>query len=68
MKKLLVMAVFLLCGGVWLRAQGDLNEQQKVFFRNEKSLGLLLNSDGLGLSYSELISSIKASSSLISGR
>jgi hypothetical protein len=53
MKKLLILAVVLLCGGVWLRAQGDLNDQQKVFFRNEKSLGLLLNSDGLGLSYRE---------------
>jgi hypothetical protein len=53
MKKLLIIAVVLLCGGVWLRAQGDLNEQQKVFFRNERSFGLLLNSDGLGVSYRE---------------
>jgi hypothetical protein len=53
MKKLLIIAVVLVCSGVWLRAQGDLNEQQKVFFRNEKSLGILLNSDGLGLSYRE---------------
>jgi len=53
MKKLLIVVVVLLCGGVWLRAQGDLNEQQKVFFRNEKSVGLLLNSDGLGVSYRE---------------
>jgi hypothetical protein len=53
MKKLLIIVVVLLCGGVWLRAQGDLNEQQKVFFRNEKSFGLLLNSDGLGVSYRE---------------
>ncbi len=34
-----------------LYAQGELNEQQKVFFRNEKSFAILLNSDGLGLSY-----------------
>jgi len=53
MKKLLIIAVVLLCGRVWLRAQGDLNEQQKVFFRNERSFGLLLNSDGLGVSYRE---------------
>jgi hypothetical protein len=51
MKKLLVVAVFLICGGAWLSAQGDIDEQQKVFFRNEKSYGLLLNSDGIGLSY-----------------
>lgn len=53
MKKLLIIAVVFMCFGVWLRAQGDLNKQQKVFFRNEKSLGLLLNSDGLGISYRE---------------
>lgn len=53
MKKLLAIAVILFYSGLLLRAQGDLNEQQKVFFRNEKSLGLLLNSDGLGLSYRE---------------
>ncbi|MGD0341169.1 MAG: hypothetical protein ABSA76_05630 [Bacteroidales bacterium] len=53
MKRLLIIVVVLLCGGVWLRAQGDLNEQQKVFFRNEKSFGFLLNSDGLGISYRE---------------
>jgi hypothetical protein len=32
-------------------AQGELDEQQKVFFRNEKSFAILLNSDGFGLSY-----------------
>jgi hypothetical protein len=53
MKRLLIIAVVLLCGRVWLRAQGDLNEQQKVFFRNERSFGLLLNSDGIGISYRE---------------
>jgi hypothetical protein len=53
MKKLLVLAVFLLCYGVRLSAQGELDEQQTVFFRNEKSFGLLLNSDGLGVSYRE---------------
>lgn len=40
-------------GSVFLFAQGELNEQQKVFFRNERSIALLLNSDGLGLSYRE---------------
>jgi hypothetical protein len=34
-----------------LYAQGELDQQQKVFFRNEKSLGILLNSDGFGVSY-----------------
>lgn len=53
MKKLLAVAVFFLCSGAWLSAQGDLDEQQKVFFRNERSYGLLLNSDGIGISYRE---------------
>jgi hypothetical protein len=53
MKKLLIIAVgFLLSMDVSF-AQGDLNEQQKIFFRNEKSLGILINTDGFGLSYRE---------------
>jgi len=52
MKKLLI-AVLFLYGAVSIHAQGDINEQQKVFFRNERSFAFLLNSDGLGLSYRE---------------
>src|SRR5664280_398245 len=51
MKKLLILAVVVLVGTISLYAQGELNEQQKVFFRNEKSFAILLNSDGLGVSY-----------------
>lgn len=51
MKKLLILAVLVLYGTIVLYAQGDLNQQQKVFFRNEKSFGILLNTDGLGISY-----------------
>jgi len=51
MKKLLILAVIIVFGIDSLYAQGELDEQQKVFFRNERSLGLLLNSDGLGASY-----------------
>ena len=50
MNKLLISAVFLF----WvfsLHGQGDLNEQQRVFFRNERSFAILLNTDGYGLSY-----------------
>ena len=32
-------------------AQGELNEQQRVFFRNERSFAILLNTDGYGGSY-----------------
>ena len=51
MKKLLILAVMVLFGTVSLFAQGELNEQQKIFFRNEKSFAFLLNSDGFGVSY-----------------
>lgn len=51
MKKLLIIAVIVLFGIVTLYAQGDLNEQQKVFIRNERSFAILLNTDGFGLSY-----------------
>lgn len=53
MKKLLIIAVVFFFGAISLNAQGDLNEQQKVFFRNEKSFAFLLNSDGVGISYRE---------------
>ncbi len=51
MKRLLILAVIVLYGTFSLYAQGELNEQQKVFFRNEKSFAILLNTDGVGLSY-----------------
>jgi hypothetical protein len=50
MKRLLLSAViffFLLA----VHGQGDLNEQQRVFFRNEKSFGFQINSDGIGFSF-----------------
>lgn len=51
MKKLLILAVIVFFGTITLYAQGELNEQQKVFFRNEKSFAILLNTDGAGISY-----------------
>jgi hypothetical protein len=51
MKKLLITAVIIITGIDYVYGQGDLNEQQKIFFRNEKTLGILLNTDGWGLSY-----------------
>ena len=40
MNKLLIIAVFVLFGVFSVFAQGELNEQQKVFFRNERSFGI----------------------------
>ncbi|HLN22306.1 MAG TPA: hypothetical protein VK213_14530 [Bacteroidales bacterium] len=50
MKRLLIL--FLIsASAISVFAQGELDEQQRVFFRNERSLGLQLNSDGIGISY-----------------
>ena len=51
MKRLLILVVAFIFSLLSLNAQGDLNEQQKVFFRNEKSFGIQLNTDGIGFSY-----------------
>ena len=51
MKKLLVVAVIFTYTAISLYAQGDLDEQNKAFYRNERSFGILLNTDGIGFSY-----------------
>lgn len=51
MRKLLITLILTGCYAIPALAQGELSEQQKIFFRNERSFGVLLNSDGFGLSY-----------------
>jgi len=47
---------YLFCYGLYhlitlsLLAQGELSEQPRIFYRNEKSIGVLLNSNGYGIS------------------
>lgn len=53
MRKLLFIIVLTNICTLALLGQGELNKQQKVFFRNERSFAVLLNSDGFGLSYRE---------------
>lgn len=53
MKKLLILVILLIYCTSGLLAQGELDEQQKIFFRNERSFAGLLNSDGFGISYRE---------------
>lgn len=53
MKKLLIIAVVFILGIDSVYAQGELTEEQKIFFRNERSFAILLNTDGFGLSYRE---------------
>jgi hypothetical protein len=51
MKRILpaFVALFLFSLSGW--GQGELDTQKKIFYRNEKSFGVLLNSNGLGFSY-----------------
>lgn len=51
MKKLLTLLLFGLFFITGIFAQGEIDQQQKIFFRNERSFAVLLNSDGAGLSY-----------------
>lgn len=51
MKKLLVKIILLLSAIPSLSGQGELNEQQRIFFRNERSFAVMLNSDGIGIGY-----------------
>jgi hypothetical protein len=51
MKKLLIIAVLIIIGISSVYAQGELDQQQRVFFRNERSFGISLNSDGIGFGY-----------------
>jgi len=51
MKKLLIVAVIISFGAVSIYAQGELNEQQKVFFRNERSFSFTISTDGYGFGY-----------------
>ncbi len=53
MKKFLVFSLLLNCCANVILAQGEIDQQQRVFFRNERSFGLLLSSDGMGISYRE---------------
>jgi hypothetical protein len=51
MKKLLIIVIIFTAYVAAVNAQGELDEQQKVFFRNERSFAILLNTDGFGASF-----------------
>jgi hypothetical protein len=51
MKRLLIIFLFSFACWIHTFSQGEIDNQLKVFFRNERSLGVQLNSDGLGLSF-----------------
>jgi hypothetical protein len=50
MKGLLITALFFISVAA-VFGQGELDEQQKIFIRNERTFGLLLNTDGYAISY-----------------
>lgn len=50
MKKWVMGIWFLHLAGGFLLAQGDLADKPRIFYRNEKTLGILLNSNGWGVS------------------
>jgi hypothetical protein len=53
MKKLLIIAVILFFGAVYVYSQGDLNNEPSLYFRNERSFAIKLNTNGWGLNYME---------------
>ena len=50
MKKWITGILLFLLGGGPLLAQGDLTENPRIFYRNERSIGVLVNSNGWGVS------------------
>ncbi len=51
MKKLIFIAVINIIALSMVHAQGELDKQQKAFFRNERSFGISINTDGFDLGY-----------------
>ena len=49
MKRFLILFVVLIIYCLDILAQGDIDNQDKIFYRNEKSLAFMLNSNGWGL-------------------
>ena len=50
MKRFFIFCSLVFIAGSHLFAQGELDQQGKVFYRNEESIAILLNSNGFGLS------------------
>lgn len=53
MRNLLLTTVIFVVTITLSFGQGELDTQQKAFYRNERTFGLLLNTDGFGISYRE---------------
>lgn len=53
MRKLLFLILLIVFTKVTIRAQGELDEQQRVFYRNERTAAFSLNSNGYSIGYRE---------------
>jgi hypothetical protein len=53
MKKLLITALVFYFAVTLARGQGEINDQQKIFFRNERTFAAILSTDGFAASYRE---------------
>jgi hypothetical protein len=53
MRNLLLTAVIILVTTTLCFGQGELDLQQKAFYRNERTFGVLLSTDGYGIGYRE---------------
>lgn len=53
MNKLLAGVILFLAAVSSSYSQGEIDEQKAVFFRNERTFGLMLNTDGYGIGYRE---------------
>lgn len=53
MNKLLPIFLLILLTQLTVKAQGELEEEQKIFFRNERTFSFSLNSNGYGFGYRE---------------
>ncbi len=53
MKKLMSLAFITLLTSAICFGQGEIDEQKRAFYRHERTFGIMLNTDGYGLSYRE---------------
>ncbi len=61
MRKVILFIIFFVSVYQFAHSQGELNEQKKIFYRNERSIAFLLNSNGIGLNgrYSQRIDAFR---------
>ena len=51
MKRVFIILLFLLFPVIFSFSQGEIDNEEKIFFRNERSVGIHLNSNGYGVNF-----------------